>query len=83
VVNRVAVSTTVSPVTHTALVEVKKASVKLMGEYVESGIINKKAPPIIMNPKLTINNCAGLKIRTIKSSLILDISRIKRKNAKK
>jgi hypothetical protein len=78
-----AVSTTVSPVTHTALVEVKKASVKLIGEYVESGISNKKAPPRIMNPKLTINNCAGLKIRTIKSSLILDTSRIKRKNAKK
>ena len=50
------VSTTDKPVTQTALVEVKRASVKEIPEVVELGIIRSKAPKKITNAKLRINN---------------------------
>ena len=48
----VPVSTTVNPVTHTALVEVNKASVKLIPSYVALGNLSKTAPNKMMNKKL-------------------------------
>jgi hypothetical protein len=80
VVNRVAVSTAVKPVTHTALVEVKKALVKEMGEWVDCGIISRNAPLMMINPKLITKSWAGLNIFDIHSIRNLDISRINRKN---
>ena len=67
-VYRVAVSTTASPVTHTALVDVNKASVKLIGMVVDIGIISSMAPAKIKNAKLVMNSCAGLS--TLISKLI-------------
>ena len=46
------VSTTVNPVTHTALVEVNKASMKLIPSYVALGNLNKTAPKRMINKKL-------------------------------
>ena len=49
-VNAVAVSTTINPVTQTALVDVKKASINEMPPVVALGN-RSKAVPIIINPK--------------------------------
>jgi hypothetical protein len=83
VVKQVAVFTAVSPVTQTALVDVKNASVNEMDDTVDWGIIKSNAPDNMKNPKLAINNCAGLKYRMIQSSFSREISRMKKKKAKK
>jgi hypothetical protein len=62
-VNRVAVSTTVSPVTQMALVDVKRASTNEIGTVVAFGSSNKAAPNNMINAKLNTNNCAGFKTR--------------------
>jgi len=59
-VNADAVSTTISPVTHTALVAVKSASTQPIGWELEIGRDNKKVPAIIRKIKLPAKGCAGL-----------------------
>lgn len=61
VVKSRAVSTTVSPVTHTALVEVKSALVNEIPLVVALGSINRKAPAMAKMKKLPTNIMAGLK----------------------
>jgi hypothetical protein len=75
----VAVSTTVSPVTQTALVDVKSASVKLIGLVVDIGIIKSIAPTKMKNAKLTMNNWAGLSTLISRLISILDNSRKNRR----
>ncbi len=58
-VKSVAVSTTIRPVTHTALVAVKKASVKLMEPGVAAGSSSSSAPTTMMPAKLPTKRLAG------------------------
>ena len=60
-VKSVAVSTTVKPVTQTALVEVNKALVKVIPLVVELGSIKRNAPDKAKIKKLPTNTIAGLK----------------------
>ena len=56
------ISVVESPVMHTALVAIKKASTKLRGaSVVVRGSINRKAPNTISPRKLTTNKMVGLK----------------------
>jgi hypothetical protein len=55
-VKKVPVSTTIRPVTHTALVEVNIASMSVIPECVALGSINNRNPITIMAKKLIINN---------------------------
>ena len=55
------VSTTANPVTHTLLVDVNKAFVKLIPCVVALGSISKKAPASAKITKLPTNTMAGLK----------------------
>ena len=59
-VNAVPVSKVVNPVTQTALVAVKSASIKLIGTWVEIGAINNKHPVKMIIIKLNVKSCAGL-----------------------
>lgn len=59
VVNAVAVSTTINPVTHTALVDVNKASRKEIGWICALGSINNPEPIMMINKKLNTNSKAG------------------------
>ena len=59
-VKSLAVSSTINPVTHTALVDVNKASVKEIPAVVAFGSNNKNAPIKIMAKKLPTKTMAGL-----------------------
>ena len=73
-VNCEAVSTTVNPVTQTALVEVKKASIKRIPFVVEFGSNNRPVPIKIINRKLPAKRAKGLNFNFNKWKLDLDIS---------
>lgn len=59
-VKSLAVSNTTNPVTHTALVEVNKASINDIFFTVDAGSINKIEPKKDKKTKLVINMKAGL-----------------------
>ena len=61
IVKSAAVSTTVKPVTQTALVAVKSALVKVIEPVVALGSISKKAPIKTKIIKLPTKTIAGLK----------------------
>ncbi len=56
----VAVSTTINPVTQTALVEVKRASTHDNGWFSASGSFKRQVPAAISSKKLDMNSWAGL-----------------------
>jgi hypothetical protein len=60
------VSTTISPVTQTALVDVNNASINEIPLYVAFGSINNKVPARIIDKKLKIKSCAGFKYVRVK-----------------
>jgi hypothetical protein len=82
-VNCVAVSTTISPVTHIALVDVKSASTKEIGVTVAFGSSKKAAPVRIKNPKLNIKSCAGFKTNVKLLMSNLENSKINKPNIKR
>ena len=55
-VKKLPVSTTIRPVTQTALVEVNKASISVIPEWVALGSISNITPITIMDKKLIINS---------------------------
>lgn len=63
-------STTMSPVTHTAEVEVKSASKSLIPSKVAFGSSKSPVPSIIIPKKLRMNNCAGLKKALLRLSFL-------------
>ena len=71
-VKTVAVSTTVNPVTQTALVDVKRASRKLIPLYVAKGNCNSTAPTKTRNKKLQTNKISGFIRRRIMTKTCLD-----------
>ena len=76
-VKKLPVSTTIKPVTQTALVDVNIASINVIPECVALGRANNIPPITIKMKKLKINNWAGLKIALLKFILMADSSRIK------
>jgi hypothetical protein len=73
-VNAVAVSRTIRPVTHTALVEVKTALTKEIPLVVALGSISMAVPKTIRNKKLKIIRVAGFWAGFSSSMLLLDAS---------
>ncbi|CDT24654.1 conserved hypothetical protein [Sphingobacterium sp. PM2-P1-29] len=59
-------STTISPVTHTALVDVNRASMKDRSLLSEMGSINNIVPPRINIIKLNIKSWVGVKVDRFK-----------------
>jgi hypothetical protein len=75
-VKNVAVSTTIRPVTHTALTEVKNESRKVNGRVWAFGNINKPEPIKMMIRKLELKSKAGGTFMELTSLASTDISEI-------
>jgi len=79
-VKNVAVSTTIRPVTHTALTEVKNESRKVNGKVWAFGNINKPEPIKMMIRKLELKSKAGGTFMELTSLASTDISEIAMRN---